>query len=109
MTLAAVAVGLGVLGALALGRVMENLLFGVGARDPLTLATVAAGLLLTAFAASALPAVTPPPSMAIPAPGRPRGSGTGKGITVSFRTLRGVKLQTRSHLSGRETSPGKSV
>jgi putative ABC transport system permease protein len=57
MTLAAVAVGLGVLGALALGRVMENLLFGVGARDPLTLATVAAGLLLTAFSASALPAL----------------------------------------------------
>ena len=57
MTLAAVAVGLGVLGALALGRVMENLLFGVGARDPLTLATVAVGLLLTAFAASALPAL----------------------------------------------------
>jgi ABC-type antimicrobial peptide transport system permease subunit len=57
MTLAAVAVGLGILGALALGRVMENLLFGVGARDPLTLATVAAGLLLTAFAASALPAL----------------------------------------------------
>jgi hypothetical protein len=55
--LAAVAVGRGVLGALALGRVMENLLFGVGARDPLTLATVAAGLLLTAFAASALPAL----------------------------------------------------
>src|SRR5262249_9311495 len=57
MTLAAVAVGLGVLGALALGRMMENLLFGVRARDPLTLATVAAGLLLTAFAASALPAL----------------------------------------------------
>jgi ABC-type antimicrobial peptide transport system permease subunit len=57
MTLAAVAVGLGVLGALAVARVMENLLFGVGARDPLTLATVAAGLLLTAFAASALPAL----------------------------------------------------
>jgi putative ABC transport system permease protein len=56
MTLATLAVGLGVLGALALGRVMENLLFGVGARDPLTLATVAAGLLMTAFAASALPA-----------------------------------------------------
>ena len=37
MTLAVVAVALGVLGALALGRVMENLLFGVGARDPLTL------------------------------------------------------------------------
>jgi putative ABC transport system permease protein len=57
MSLGAVAVGVGVLGALALGRVMENLLFGVGARDPLTLATVAAGLLLTAFAASALPAL----------------------------------------------------
>jgi len=57
MTLAAVAVGLGGLVALALGRVMENLLFGVGARDPLTLATVAIGLLLTAFVASALPAL----------------------------------------------------
>jgi putative ABC transport system permease protein len=57
MTLAAVAVGLGVLGALALGRVMENMLFGVGARDPLTLAIVAIGLLLTAFAASAVPAL----------------------------------------------------
>jgi putative ABC transport system permease protein len=57
MSLAAVAVGLGVLGALALGRAMEGLLFGVGARDPLTLAAVAAGLLLTAFAASALPAL----------------------------------------------------
>ena len=57
MTLAAVAVGVGVLAALALGRVMETLLFGVGARDPLTLATVAVGLLLTAFVASALPAL----------------------------------------------------
>jgi putative ABC transport system permease protein len=57
MTLAGVAVGLGVLTALALGRVMENLLFGVGACDPLTRAMVAAGLLLTAFAASALPAL----------------------------------------------------
>jgi putative ABC transport system permease protein len=57
MTLAAVAVALGVVGALALGRVMESLLFGVGARDPLTLAVVAAGLLATAFAASALPAL----------------------------------------------------
>ncbi len=57
MTLATIAVGLGVLGALALGRLMENLLFGVGAHDPLTLASVAAGLLLIAFAASALPAL----------------------------------------------------
>lgn len=57
MGLAAVAVGLGVVGALALGRMMESLLFGVGAHDPLTLTTVAVGLLLTAFAASALPAL----------------------------------------------------
>jgi ABC-type antimicrobial peptide transport system permease subunit len=57
MTLAVVAVGVGVLGALALGRVMETLLFGVGARDPLTVSAVAAALLLTAFAASALPAL----------------------------------------------------
>jgi putative ABC transport system permease protein len=57
MALSLAAVGTGVLGALALGRLMENLLFGVGPRDPLTLAAVAAGLLLTAFLASAVPAL----------------------------------------------------
>jgi len=57
MVLSFAAVTAGVLGALALGRMMESLLFGVGGRDPLTLAVVAAGLLLTAFAASAAPAL----------------------------------------------------
>jgi len=43
--------------ALALGRVMERLLFGVEARDPVTFAAVAVLLLATAFIASAVPAL----------------------------------------------------
>jgi putative ABC transport system permease protein len=46
----------GTLVALALGRVLERLLFGVDARDPLTFAAVAAILLAAAFVASAVPA-----------------------------------------------------
>jgi putative ABC transport system permease protein len=42
--------------AFALGRVIERLLFGVEARDPATLAAVAAILLAAAFVASAVPA-----------------------------------------------------
>jgi predicted permease len=54
LSLVAIAVGTGA--ALLLGRVMERLLFGVEARDPLTFAGVAAILLAAAFAACALPA-----------------------------------------------------
>jgi putative ABC transport system permease protein len=43
--------------ALALGRVMERLLFGVEARDPATFLTVAAVLIAASFAASAVPAL----------------------------------------------------
>jgi ABC-type antimicrobial peptide transport system permease subunit len=50
----AIAVGLGL--ALMAGRVMEGMLFGVQARDPLTFALVGTLLLVTAFAACALPA-----------------------------------------------------
>ena len=49
-------VALGAVGALAGGRALESLLFGVGAADPLTFAAVTAFLLLVAFAASYLPA-----------------------------------------------------
>ena len=60
------AIAAGTVLALALGRVMERLLFGVEARDPLTFAAVAVLLLATAFAAARCPrceprASTPPP------------------------------------------------
>ena len=47
---------LGFAGAAALGRVMESLLYGVGARDPLTFAAVALVLTLVAVAACYIPA-----------------------------------------------------
>jgi putative ABC transport system permease protein len=56
LALSLVAIAIGTAAALLLGRVMERLLFGVEARDPLTFATVAAILLAAAFAACALPA-----------------------------------------------------
>jgi putative ABC transport system permease protein len=56
MTLVIVGVGLGLLGAIALTRVMSTLLFGVTAKDPLTFVVVAALLTLVAFVACYLPA-----------------------------------------------------
>lgn len=56
MTLVVVGVGLGLLGAFALTRVMSTLLFGVTARDPVTFVAVAALLTLVAFVACYLPA-----------------------------------------------------
>ena len=50
------AIGAGTVAALLLGQVMQGLLFGVEARDPITFATVAAVLLAAAFLASAVPA-----------------------------------------------------
>jgi putative ABC transport system permease protein len=53
---AALLAGLGVLvgaaGALALGRVLGSLLYGIGPADPLTFGVTAAGLLLIAVAAA---------------------------------------------------------
>jgi putative ABC transport system permease protein len=57
MALAVAAIATGTAAALALGRVMERLLFGVEARDPLTFTVVVTILLAAAFTASALPAL----------------------------------------------------
>jgi len=54
--LAVVGVGLGTIGALAASRLLESLLFGVTARDPLTFVCVGVVLTLVALAASGIPA-----------------------------------------------------
>jgi ABC-type antimicrobial peptide transport system permease subunit len=57
MTLVFAGVVIGLVMALALGRSLESLLFGVRPADPLTLAGVSVFLLFVAFAACALPAL----------------------------------------------------
>ncbi|HEX8699649.1 MAG TPA: ABC transporter permease [Myxococcaceae bacterium] len=54
--LTALGIAVGILGALGLSRVMESLLHGVSARDPLTLGTLAALLGCVALVATWLPA-----------------------------------------------------
>jgi len=56
LTYAALGSGLGLLGSVALLRLMDSLLFGVTAGDPLVLGGAALLLFLTAFGASLLPA-----------------------------------------------------
>jgi len=56
MLLTASGLVLGLGGALGMTRLMQNLLFGVGVRDPVTLAAVAAGLAVVALLASYVPA-----------------------------------------------------
>lgn len=56
MTLVVVGVGIGLLGAFALTRVLSTILFGVTAKDPLTFVAVASLLTLVAFVACYLPA-----------------------------------------------------
>ena len=54
--LAAVGIGIGLVGALALSRFLASLLFGVQATDPVTYALVSVTLLAVALAASYIPA-----------------------------------------------------
>jgi putative ABC transport system permease protein len=56
ITLSAIALALGLLGSLALGHVLQSLLFEVTPTDPATLATVAAVVLAVSVLAAALPA-----------------------------------------------------
>jgi putative ABC transport system permease protein len=49
-------VGLGLIGSLGLTRLLQQLLFGIGARDPITFVAVGALLVLVAMAATYLPA-----------------------------------------------------
>lgn len=56
MVLVVVGVGIGLMGALALTRLMSSLLFGVTAKDPFTFVAVAALLTFVAFVACYLPA-----------------------------------------------------
>jgi putative ABC transport system permease protein len=56
MTLAAAGLALGFAGSLGVTRLLSSLLFGVGARDPLTMAAAAAILAVAAFLACYVPA-----------------------------------------------------
>ena len=53
----AAGIGLGVLGAIATSRVLESLLFGAEATDPLVYGAVAGGSFLLVLFASLVPAV----------------------------------------------------
>jgi putative ABC transport system permease protein len=57
LTLAVIGVVLGLLGAMALTRVLQTQLFGIAATDPLTFVSVAAGLLAVATVATLVPAL----------------------------------------------------
>jgi putative ABC transport system permease protein len=56
MIVGAIGIALGAIGALALGQVLANLVFGVPVRDPMTFAVVAGILTVVALAACVLPA-----------------------------------------------------
>jgi putative ABC transport system permease protein len=57
MLIAAVGIGAGLIGALAVSRVMATLLYGIEARDPATFLAVALVLSVVAIIASYLPAL----------------------------------------------------
>jgi putative ABC transport system permease protein len=57
LVVSAVGIGMGLMGALALGRVLASLVFGVQVHDPSTFAIAAITLALVAMAASIVPAL----------------------------------------------------
>jgi predicted permease len=68
LSLAVVGIAIGLIGALALTRLMQSLLYAVRPNDPITFLAVAAGLLLIALIASVLPAwraTRVPPTIAL--------------------------------------------
>jgi putative ABC transport system permease protein len=56
MRLTLIGLSIGIVGSLAVTRVMQSLLYGVGARDPLTIAVVAIVLIVVASVACLIPA-----------------------------------------------------
>ncbi len=56
MRLTLIGLSIGIVGSLAVTRVMQSLLYGVGARDPLTIAVVAIVLIVVAAVACLIPA-----------------------------------------------------
>jgi ABC-type antimicrobial peptide transport system permease subunit len=56
MTLTVIGAGMGMLGALALGRVLSGLLYGISWYDPITLGATALLVTVVAFVACAQPA-----------------------------------------------------
>jgi len=56
MAPALIGIAIGAVAALGSAKVIEGLVFGVSATDPLTLAAVAVALAIVAFAASLIPA-----------------------------------------------------
>ncbi len=57
MSLVLIGVAVGLAGALALTRLMESMLFGVTAKDPITFVAVATSLSFVAFVACYIPAL----------------------------------------------------
>jgi ABC-type antimicrobial peptide transport system permease subunit len=57
LVLAVIGVGIGLIGALALSRLIGSLLYGITPNDPVTLIGVAVGLMAVAAVASWLPAM----------------------------------------------------
>ena len=55
--LAGIGLAAGVAGAVAVGRYLQTLLFGISPTDPLTLGMVTGVILLTAFVACLIPAL----------------------------------------------------
>ncbi len=56
MTVGVAGIGLGLIGALALGQTVASLVYGVPVRDPWTFGAVAGMLITVALAACAIPA-----------------------------------------------------